>query len=79
MAATPMSFTEQHMQPFASGTKGAGWADVEFASETVSCFSMSIAVSSVRVTLYVRSKVSIQSPNSFRMTAIFFPCCSVKI
>lgn len=39
-----MSFTEQHMQPFASGTKGAGWADVEFASETVSCFSMSIAI-----------------------------------
>jgi len=52
MAATPMSFTEQHMQPFASGTKGAGWADVEFASETVSCFSMSIAKPSVRVMSY---------------------------
>ena len=39
-----MSLTEQHIQPFARGTKGAGWADVEFASETVSCFSMSIAI-----------------------------------
>ena len=47
-----MSFTEQHMQPFARGTKGAGWADVEFASETVSCFSMSIAKPSVRVMSY---------------------------
>jgi hypothetical protein len=44
MAATPMSLTEQHMQPLARGTKGAGWADVEFESEMVSCFSMSIAV-----------------------------------
>lgn len=53
MAATPTSLTEQQMQPFASGTNGAGWADVEFASETVSCFSMSIAI-------FVRLNIKVQ-------------------
>jgi hypothetical protein len=36
--------TEQHMQPLAKGTKSTGFASVEFWSETVSCFSMSIAI-----------------------------------
>ena len=30
------------MQPLASGTKGTLEAEVEFASDTVSCFSMSM-------------------------------------
>ena len=43
MAATPTSLTEQQMQPLASGTKGMGVALVALVSETVSCFSMSMA------------------------------------
>jgi len=43
MAATPTSLTEQQMQPLASGTKGMGVASVALVSETVSCFSMSMA------------------------------------
>ncbi len=35
------------MQPFARGTKGMGFASVESESETVSCFSMSMAESRV--------------------------------
>jgi hypothetical protein len=31
------------MHPFASGTNGIGFASVELESETVSCFSISIA------------------------------------
>lgn len=31
------------MQPFANGTNGGADADVEFASDTVSCFSISMA------------------------------------
>jgi hypothetical protein len=32
------------MQPFAKGTKGMGFASVLLASDTVSCFSISIAI-----------------------------------
>lgn len=79
MAATPMSLTEQQMQPFARGTKGTGAADVEFASETVSCFSMSMARQTLVDKDFVTRQIYIQSPNSLRITAIFLPCCSVRM
>jgi hypothetical protein len=44
------------MQPFARGTKGIGLASVLLESDTVSCFSISIAEVGVSETSYVSTR-----------------------